>query len=137
MMLEEKKKTIDRHCERQRSNPVEVSGLPRRFAPRNDEKDFYRKLLRLVAPIFFVFCLSIPLFAQIGPVGPKSGDESVGSGTPSGDTKPVDLPYKPSGGGEKKRSPVERVEVEQEVYKPIPYISSKSPEPLGAPDPEF
>ena len=76
--------------------------------------------------------------APVGPVGPKAPAPTLDE---DGEPKPVevDLPYKPA----IPQPPKEDPEDDEPVARPpppppepvIPYIPSKSPEPLGASDP--
>ncbi|MBI2340867.1 MAG: hypothetical protein HYU99_10980 [Deltaproteobacteria bacterium] len=81
-------------------------------------------------------------FAQEGPIGPVGPDTGPPTSTSDTGSKkpPVDLPYKPSGDIKPPRtSSGNEPDIETPAQPPreIPYIPSKSPEPLGAPDPEF
>jgi hypothetical protein len=80
---------------------------------------------------------------DLGPVGPKTDSSDRHEKAPPANTT-VDLPYKPSpsdspsdddsmgwGGGEDDVDYVKPVEIV------VPFITSKSPDPHGAPDPEY
>ena len=85
-----------------------------------------------------LFLASSIIYAQEGPIGPVGPDTSPSASQQTdSDVKKsaVDLPYKPTVDQPVSDSRPDRtIEV---VQKEIPYIPSKSPEPLGAPDPEI
>lgn len=101
-------------------------------------------MTRLFIVLFMLFSATVtaePLPAELGPVGPKSDSTSAGDEAETHSTaKPaVDLPYKPSGGSPKESASAGKGAIieEREPDIEIPFILSKSPEPLGAADPEF
>ena len=129
------------HCEPAPKGPLRgraeaiSPGLPPKGAPLG-----LRRLRLLAMTAIF---LSMPAFAQIGPVAPKAADPGAETNAPN--EKPVmDLPYKPQGGPSQGPA-VAKPDGADEDAAPtppkaeiaIPFIPSKSPVPVGAPDPVF
>lgn len=94
--------------------------------------------------ILFLVLNSALAFAQstgpVGPVGPTVGTEIEEEETTASPKPSVDLPYKPSTTAtnkSKNRNTESDSSRDTPPAKEIPYILSKSPEPVGAPDPTY
>ncbi|OGQ07163.1 MAG: hypothetical protein A3G32_04105 [Deltaproteobacteria bacterium RIFCSPLOWO2_12_FULL_40_28] len=89
---------------------------------------------------FILTLLSIRVLATVGPVDP--GSSTSPSAESNSSEKKIDLPYQPAEEKKKKEAPVIKKEEASKIAPAppppvvLPFILSKWPENIGAPDPE-